>query len=308
MIGAGLLAKNAVERGLAAQAVGEVEPRARLEGRDRVLRARRADAVPRRARLQHRRLRLHDLHRELGPAAGADLGGGRGRRPRRLLGALGQPELRGAHPSGGEGELPRLAAARRRLRPRRPHGPRPRRPSRSATGSGRRGRVPRGHLADARRRSRRRSRRRVRGEMFARTYADVFTGDERWRALPVPAGRPVRLGARLDLRAAAAVLRGHDAASRRRSRTSSGARCLVCVGDSVTTDHISPAGSIKPDSPPAATSSSTASSARTSTPTARGAATTRCWCAARSRTCGCGTCSSRAPRAPGRCTCPAARR
>ena len=42
MVGAGLLAKKAVERGLTRQAVGQDEPRARLEGRDRVLRARRA--------------------------------------------------------------------------------------------------------------------------------------------------------------------------------------------------------------------------------------------------------------------------
>ena len=55
-----------------------------------------------------------------------------------------------------------------------------------------------------------------------------------------------------------------------------GARCLVMVGDSVTTDHISPAGAIKPDEPGrASTWSSTASSARTSTRTAHGAATTR---------------------------------
>ena len=54
-----------------------------------------------------------------------------------------------------------------------------------------------------------------------------------------------------------------------------GARCLVSLGDSVTTDHISPAGSIKPDSPPGGTSSSTASSGPTSTRTARGAGTTR---------------------------------
>ena len=65
MVGAGLLAKKAVERGLDAQAVGEDEPRARLEGRHRVLRQGRADAVPRGARLPHRRLRLHDLHRQL---------------------------------------------------------------------------------------------------------------------------------------------------------------------------------------------------------------------------------------------------
>ena len=51
---------------------------------------------------------------------------GRGGRPRGLLGALGQPQLRGAHPPRGEGELPCLAAARGRLRARRPHGPRPR--------------------------------------------------------------------------------------------------------------------------------------------------------------------------------------
>ena len=47
------------------QALGEDEPRARLEGRHRVLREGRPDAVSRGARLQHRRLRLHDLHRQL---------------------------------------------------------------------------------------------------------------------------------------------------------------------------------------------------------------------------------------------------
>ena len=51
-----------------AQAVGEVEPRAGLEGRHRVLRQGGPDAVPRGARLPHGRLRLHDLHRQLGPA------------------------------------------------------------------------------------------------------------------------------------------------------------------------------------------------------------------------------------------------
>ena len=62
-----------------AQAVGEVVARAGLEGRHRVLREGRARPLPRRARLQHRRLRLHDVHRQLGAAAGGDLGG---RRPR----------------------------------------------------------------------------------------------------------------------------------------------------------------------------------------------------------------------------------
>ena len=53
------------------------------------------------------------------------------------------------------------------------------------------------------------------------------------------------------------------------------ARALAIFGDSVTTDHISPAGAIKPDvARRAATSRSTASRPRTSTATARGAATT----------------------------------
>ena len=82
-----------------------------------------------------------------------------------------------------------------------------------------------------------------------RTYADVFTGDPRWRELPIPEGEPVRLGSRVDVRAAAAVLRGHVAASRSRSRTSAARAASSSLGDSVTTDHISPAGSIKPDSP-----------------------------------------------------------
>jgi len=88
----------------------------------------------------------------------------------------------------------------------------------------------------------------VRGEMFSRTYADVFTGDPAWRELPVPEG---------DLFAwepdSTYVRRPpyFEGMSREPGTVEdvSGARCLVMVGDSVTTDHISPAGAIKPDSP-----------------------------------------------------------
>jgi aconitate hydratase A / 2-methylisocitrate dehydratase len=88
----------------------------------------------------------------------------------------------------------------------------------------------------------------VRGEMFERTYADVFTGDPAWRELPVPEG---------DLFAwdpdSTYVRRPpyFDGMSREPGQVEDihGARCLVRVGDSVTTDHISPAGAIKPDSP-----------------------------------------------------------
>ncbi|MCI0635489.1 MAG: aconitate hydratase, partial [Actinobacteria bacterium] len=85
-------------------------------------------------------------------------------------------------------------------------------------------------------------------EMFRRTYADVFSGDERWNALPVPAGN------RYAWDPASTYVRRPpyfddmppepDPVEDIRD-----ARCLVMVGDSVTTDHISPAGAIRPDSP-----------------------------------------------------------
>ncbi|HWG55073.1 MAG TPA: aconitate hydratase AcnA, partial [Gaiellaceae bacterium] len=88
----------------------------------------------------------------------------------------------------------------------------------------------------------------LQGEMFRSTYADVFTGDEQWRSLPVPEGELfawepdstyVRRPPYFDGMAPQPGTVDDIA----------GARCLVMLGDSVTTDHISPAGSIKPDSP-----------------------------------------------------------
>jgi aconitate hydratase len=85
-------------------------------------------------------------------------------------------------------------------------------------------------------------------EMFVADYADVFAGDERWQSLPTPQGRTftwdpestyVRKPPYFDgmQREPAPVTDITDA------------RVLVKVGDSVTTDHISPAGSIRADSP-----------------------------------------------------------
>ena len=85
--------------------------------------------------------------------------------------------------------------------------------------------------------------------MFREQYADVFEGDERWRALPMPEGERFAWDRRLDLHPQAAVLRGPDAGAGAARPTSRGARVLAVLGDSVTTDHISPAGSIKTDSP-----------------------------------------------------------
>ncbi|MHB1243243.1 MAG: aconitate hydratase AcnA [Gaiellaceae bacterium] len=88
----------------------------------------------------------------------------------------------------------------------------------------------------------------VKGEMFSATYADVFTGDETWRSLPVPEGElfawePGSTYVRLPPYFADMAVSPQPFAD------VAGARCLVMLGDSVTTDHISPAGSIKPDSP-----------------------------------------------------------
>jgi len=88
----------------------------------------------------------------------------------------------------------------------------------------------------------------VRAEHFAETYGDVFTGDETWRGLPVPEGE-------LFAWDPGSTYVRHPPYFEGMAREPGtvgdvvGARCLVWLGDSVTTDHISPAGSIKPDSP-----------------------------------------------------------
>ena len=84
-------------------------------------------------------------------------------------------------------------------------------------------------------------------ELFEREYATIWDGDERWRARPAPEARSSS-GRRLDLRARAVVLPG--SAARAAPLTDiADARCLVVLGDSVTTDHISPAGAIPRDMP-----------------------------------------------------------
>jgi aconitate hydratase len=88
----------------------------------------------------------------------------------------------------------------------------------------------------------------VRAEQFAETYEDVFTGDDAWRSLPVPEGE-------LFAWQPDSTYVRHPPYFEGMSREPGtfpdveGARCLVWLGDSVTTDHISPAGAIRPDSP-----------------------------------------------------------
>src|SRR5215208_1070928 len=88
----------------------------------------------------------------------------------------------------------------------------------------------------------------VRGEMFQRTYADVFTGDEHWRALPEPEGDLFSWDADSTYVRRAPYFEGMTPEPTTVGDIA-GARCLVVLGDSVTTDHISPAGAIRPDGP-----------------------------------------------------------
>ncbi len=85
-------------------------------------------------------------------------------------------------------------------------------------------------------------------EMFTRDYADVFAGDERWRSLPTPTGDT------FDWDAESTYVRKppyFDGMQQQPAPVEdvTGARVLARLGDSVTTDHISPAGAIKADSP-----------------------------------------------------------
>jgi aconitate hydratase len=88
----------------------------------------------------------------------------------------------------------------------------------------------------------------VRGEIFSRSYASVFDGDERWRTLPVPAGDRYAWDPGSTYVARPPFFDGL-AEEPRNPDDIAGARALAVLGDSVTTDHISPAGSIARTSP-----------------------------------------------------------
>src|SRR5690606_18769093 len=85
-------------------------------------------------------------------------------------------------------------------------------------------------------------------EMFRRRYADVFEGPEQWRAIETATGQTYRWDPTSTYVADPPYFEGmtRDPAP---LADVTGARALAVLGDSVTTDHISPAGSIKKDSP-----------------------------------------------------------
>ena len=277
MIAAGLLARNAVARGLTVAAVGEDVARARFARRHRLLRTR-AAAWSRCTQLGFDVVGYGctTCIGNSGPLAPEISEAIDRRRPVGCVGALGQPQLRGSHPSRLPHELPRVAAARRRVRARGHDGRRPRRTIRS-------GHDPNGapvylrdlwpseaEVAEV-----------VESVLDRAMFEESYAHDPRRRRAtgarsPAPDRRPLRVGSR----------RRPTSAGRRSSRASradapalhdiDGARVLALLGDSVTTDHISPAGAIRARQPGRASGcSSTASSRATSTPTARAAATTR---------------------------------
>ena len=88
----------------------------------------------------------------------------------------------------------------------------------------------------------------LQSEMFARDYADVFAGDERWQAIEVPGGTAFEWEADSTYVRRPPYFDGMPAEPAPLSDIR-GARVLAVLGDSVTTDHISPAGSIKRDGP-----------------------------------------------------------
>jgi len=88
----------------------------------------------------------------------------------------------------------------------------------------------------------------INSEMFKTQYSGVFDGDDRWKSLPTP------VGATFDWNPESTYVRKppyFDGMQLTPSPVSdiNGARVLALLGDSITTDHISPAGSIKADSP-----------------------------------------------------------
>jgi aconitate hydratase len=88
----------------------------------------------------------------------------------------------------------------------------------------------------------------VTADMFRKSYADVFAGDERWKNLKVPGGNRFAWDDTSTYIRKPTFLDGMTMTAKAPADISN-ARVLALLADSVTTDHISPAGSIKADSP-----------------------------------------------------------
>jgi aconitate hydratase len=91
--------------------------------------------------------------------------------------------------------------------------------------------------------------RHVSRDMFQRTYANVFEGDDQWKAVPVDPSQLYSWDESSTYVRRAPFFDGMEREPPGSVEDLTGLKCLALLGDSVTTDHISPAGSIKPASP-----------------------------------------------------------
>ena len=110
--------------------------------------------------------------------------------------------------------------------------------------------------------------------MFRERYADVFAGDARWRDMPAPSGERFAWDPKSEYVKRPPYFDGMPKEPAP-LRDITGARALAVLGDSVTTDHISPAGNISRTSPAAKYLMAHGVEPTTSTRTARGAAITK---------------------------------
>ena len=88
----------------------------------------------------------------------------------------------------------------------------------------------------------------ISSEMFKKDYASVFEGDHRWKSLATPTGKTFEWDSKSTYVRKPPYFEGMPRNPKPVSDIS-GARVMAILGDSVTTDHISPAGNIKADSP-----------------------------------------------------------
>ena len=248
MVGAGSARAQCGREGPRAQAVGEDEPRAGLQGRHRLLDGVQPARRSRAARLQRRRLRLHDLHRQLAvrcPSEIADggqendvvacavLSGNRnfeGRiHPQVKMNYLASPPLVVAYALAGNMKVDLYTE---------PLGHDKRRQTRSTCATS--GRAAK-EIHDL-------IRKHVTSAMFKSSYASVFDGDENWNGLEVPSGETFTWSDDSTYVKNPPYFDGMTLTTST-PQNIRGARVLAMLGDSVTTDHISPAGSIAADSP-----------------------------------------------------------
>ncbi|HEV2131466.1 MAG TPA: hypothetical protein VGR27_10210, partial [Longimicrobiaceae bacterium] len=89
----------------------------------------------------------------------------------------------------------------------------------------------------------------IESEMYRRNYADVFEGDERWKSMDTPPGDRFTWAPDSTYVRQPPYFEKMPHEAPERVEEIRGARVIALLGDSVTTDHISPAGSIKKDSP-----------------------------------------------------------